>query len=744
MENMPVLPITPRETIKCMPIFVTFDPCGPGHYDAVEMPSSKCVQPSNKIPKRVIELNNDGDSCRCGQRGQKRKERYYFMRWFSNPYGKNNGERQRSNSITGTRKRRAPQMSSEIISGKDFMTKKPNPGINSQWTIFEELVLVQLIQLQFSENDTDVAAVHCQFNQLLDTKFVRQKTFQKITRKIKKRTRSAKPFSADRIFGQTVWRKWLGVANARSEALAEVQKVKVRGSDGTFSDLLAMLDTGSNTSLLSRAARQLGISGPQTHLTMNLAGGRKKAEISEIIEIKIGSSTDEDILKPLQVYTVRKPCSNAKTVSRKAVESYPHLKPIADKLHLSGGTVDLLIGKVNSDAEYMTEIRSIDVGTVSAIEDIEKLVHQDLLGVKPTEMCTCSENALRENRFVKALSASTTLENGRVQVKMPWKESGPPKQSNYGIALKRMYSAEKSFKKKDCFEIVDQEVQKLVDQGFVIKKGPNYINSLPNVLIAWRWDEVAYAGDIRKMFNQVLVHPDDQVFHRFLWRKNQHDLPTVYQWLRLNFGDKPAPQIASNAINILAKTSHDDFPEAAKELQERTYVDDIGGSRPTTAEAKQVTTAIDEVLAKGQFQIIARHSNCHPGLVATATLKFGIDLQELWRAGYGWDDILPEATQHKWKGNEEAINRLLTCKCDRKLKPTEAIGSPQVHGFADGGELGYGAVIFLRWKLRDGSHQCVPVIVKPFVASLKQGTIPRLERLGYLVLTRLYNTCQGR
>ena len=132
------------------------------------------------------------------------------------------------------------------------------------------------------------------------------------------------------------------------------------------------------------------------------------------------------------------------------------------------------------------------------------------------------------------------------------------------------------------------------------------------------------------------------------------------------------------------------------------------------------------------------------GLVAATTLKFRNDLQELWSAGYGWDDILPEATQHKWKGNEEAINRLLTCKCDRKLKPTEAIGSPQVHGFADGGELGYGAVTFLRWKLRDGSHQCVPVIVKPFVASLKQGTIPRLERLGYLVLTRLYNTCQGR
>ena len=91
----------------------------------------------------------------------------------------------------------------------------------------------------------------------------------------------------------------------------------------------------------------------------------------------------------------------------------------------------------------------------------------------------------------------------------------------------------------------------------------------------------------------MLVHPDDQVFHRFLWRKNQSDPPTAYQWLRLNFGDKPAPDIASNAINNLAKASQLEFPEAA-------------------AETKHVTTTIDEVLGKGQLQITSWHSK-QPG-----------------------------------------------------------------------------------------------------------------------------------
>ena len=97
------------------------------------------------------------------------------------------------------------------------------------------------------------------------------------------------------------------------------------------------------------------------------------------------------------------------------------------------------------------------------------------------------------------------------------------------------------------------------------------------------------------------------------------------------------------------------------------------------------------------------------GLVAPVTIKYRIDLQELWSTVYGWDDILPEAIQQEWKENEEAINQLLSFKFDRKLKPDHATGPPQVHGFADGGELTYGTAIFLRWKLRDGSQQCVPV-----------------------------------
>ena len=65
---------------------------------------------------------------------------------------------------------------------------------------------------------------------------------------------------------------------------------------------------------------------------------------------------------------------------------------------------------------------------------------------------------------------------------------------------------------------------------------------------------------------------------------------------------------------------------------------------------------------------------------------------------------------------------------------------PQVHGFSDGGECAYGASIFLRGEMSDGTS-CVLVITKSFVAPLKKRIIPRLELLGCLALKRMYTTC---
>ena len=49
--------------------------------------------------------------------------------------------------------------------------------------------------------------------------------------------------------------------------------------------------------------------------------------------------------------------------------------------------------------------------------------------------------------------------------------------------------------------------------------------------------------------------------------------------------------------------------------------------------------------------------------------------------------------------------------------------------------------MFLRWKLDDGSYTCAQLMVKAFVSLLKK-SIPRLELMGCLALSRLYRTCR--
>ena len=54
------------------------------------------------------------------------------------------------------------------------------------------------------------------------------------------------------------------------------------------------------------------------------------------------------------------------------------------------------------------------------------------------------------------------------------------------------------------------------------------------------------------------------------------------------------------------------------------------------------------------------------------------------------------------------INKLQTLEVDRKLKPSDADGLPEIHGFSDAGDDAFGAVLLLRWKLEDGGWAVSP------------------------------------
>ena len=141
-------------------------------------------------------------------------------------------------------------------------------------------------------------------------------------------------------------------------------------------------------------------------------------------------------------------------------------------------------------------------------------------------------------------------------------------------------------------------------------KGPDLLNDLFGVLLRFREHQVAFLGDISKMYHRIRIPEMNQQVHRFLWRNLETNRePDIYVKTVLTFGDKPAPAMAQTALRKTAKEAKETFPAAAKVIEDNTYMDDICDSVPTVEEAKKLTTDLDNVLETGGFQVKGWLSN---------------------------------------------------------------------------------------------------------------------------------------
>ena len=201
-----------------------------------------------------------------------------------------------------------------------------------------------------------------------------------------------------------------------------------------------------------------------------------------------------------------------------------------------------------------------------------------------------------------------------------------------------MYSAEKSFQNKSCFKIVDEEVKKLLDQNFAIKVPPELIDhgkpkwylKLQAIFTPERTTQVRLVFD--SVQKATMVYPLT-IFSRkvlissivsSICLKHGNNIAqikiitgscgkvrkvAVYQWLRLDFGDKPASDIATNASNTLANLSQAVFPEATRELQDHLHLDDIGGPEQLLRKRSRLRTRLKLSSRKISFHIEFWHSN---------------------------------------------------------------------------------------------------------------------------------------
>ena len=84
--------------------------------------------------------------------------------------------------------------------------------------------------------------------------------------------------------------------------------------------------------------------------------------------------------------------------------------------------------------------------------------------------------------------------------------------------------------------------------------GPTLGPSLVGVLIRFRQHQIAVSGDIRAMFHQIRLLPEDRSLLRFIWRDMRcEESPVVYEWQVLPFGTTSSPCCAIFALQQHAR-----------------------------------------------------------------------------------------------------------------------------------------------------------------------------------------------
>lgn len=104
--------------------------------------------------------------------------------------------------------------------------------------------------------------------------------------------------------------------------------------------------------------------------------------------------------------------------------------------------------------------------------------------------------------------------------------------------------------------------------------GPNLTNNSVAVLLSFRLKPIAVACDISKYYHMIIVPPEERSVQRFVYRPpGSKELIKTWQMARHFFGGKHSSCVAQYALRRTAQKLSGSYPEAAKILQNNSYVD---------------------------------------------------------------------------------------------------------------------------------------------------------------------------
>ncbi|XP_060649602.1 uncharacterized protein LOC132786893 [Drosophila nasuta] len=459
----------------------------------------------------------------------------------------------------------------------------------------------------------------------------------------------------------------------------------------------ALADEGAACSLIERSlSDELELEGPATQLCLKWTGDVSKVENnSQSLDITVSTTSMES-----QRYILKNPYSNVRARIIIGLDNIKWTIPL--ELHESEDD-DVIAARCRlgwavygrSAKEYSSIPRLLHICQCSETGSLDVALKEyfslESLGIVATINPLRSKD---DERSMQIMEATTTFlaDEKRWQTGLLWrfdkvvlpdsyemclkrlkclesKMSKDPQLRNFMVTTMKNYKENRYIRRLDDSELARKDITWFLPiftvtnpnkkktrlvwdaaakiQGVSLNdcllKGPDTLASLMGILIRFRERPIAISGDIREMFHQVRVRPEDQAAQRFLWRDgNSQRPPEVYVMQVMTFGASCSPSLASYVLKRNAQRYEAEYPEAVKAICGNTFVDDWLQSVDSVAEMTKLAQAVKLIHAGGGFDM--RHWTSNSQAVVCA-LENRYDMMD---KPICYPDVGPEKVLGMW------------------------------------------------------------------------------------------------
>ncbi|XP_045474991.1 uncharacterized protein LOC123680913 [Harmonia axyridis] len=142
--------------------------------------------------------------------------------------------------------------------------------------------------------------------------------------------------------------------------------------------------------------------------------------------------------------------------------------------------------------------------------------------------------------------------------------------------------------------------------------GPKLQADIFTLLLRFRLHRYVFTADIRQMYRQILISPEQRDYQRIVWRFTKQEPLQYYRLNTVTYGVSSAPYLALRTLRQLASDDGPKFPAARQVLLDEIYVDDILTGCSSEAEALELRRQVQNLLMAGGFELRKWASNHLP------------------------------------------------------------------------------------------------------------------------------------